>query len=59
MLGIARDVAATLLTPQDLRDLIPAHISYRHELNEAEQNNIRVGILGRWGASAICSLKSS
>ena len=39
----ANDVAATLLTPQDLRDLIPAHIAYRHELNEAEQDNILRG----------------
>lgn len=52
MLGIAHDVAATLLTPQDLRDLIPAHISYRHELNEAEQNNILRGQTGAQARSA-------
>ena len=34
------DDAATPLTPQEMRDLIPAHIAYRHELNEAEQENI-------------------
>lgn len=31
---------ATPLTPQETRDLIPAHIAYRSELNEAEQENI-------------------
>lgn len=35
-----RDEAATPLTPEEMRDLIPAHISYRRELNEAEQENI-------------------
>jgi Fic-DOC domain mobile mystery protein B len=34
------DDAATPLTPEEMRDLIPSHISYRHELNEAEQENI-------------------
>ena len=34
------DSAATLLTPQEMRDLIPAHVAYRSELNEAEQENI-------------------
>jgi Fic-DOC domain mobile mystery protein B len=34
------DDAATLLTPEEMRDLIPAHIAYRRELNEAEQENI-------------------
>ena len=31
---------ATPLTPEEVRDLIPAHIAYRPELNEAEQENI-------------------
>jgi Fic-DOC domain mobile mystery protein B len=31
---------ATPLTPEEQRDLIPAHIAYRRELNEAEQENI-------------------
>jgi Fic-DOC domain mobile mystery protein B len=31
---------ATLLTPEEMRELIPAHIAYRSELNEAEQENI-------------------
>jgi Fic-DOC domain mobile mystery protein B len=34
------DEAATPLTPEEMRDLIPAHIAYRRELNEAEQENI-------------------
>jgi Fic-DOC domain mobile mystery protein B len=34
---------ATPLTPEEQRDLIPAHISYRRELNEAEQENIARG----------------
>jgi len=34
------DDAATRLTPEEMRDLIPAHIAYRSELNEAEQENI-------------------
>ena len=34
------DDAATPLTPEEMRDLIPAHITYRYELNEAEQENI-------------------
>jgi Fic-DOC domain mobile mystery protein B len=31
---------ATPLTPEETRDLIPGHIAYRRELNEAEQENI-------------------
>lgn len=31
---------ATPLTPEERRELIPAHIAYRNELNEAEQENI-------------------
>jgi Fic-DOC domain mobile mystery protein B len=31
---------ATPLTPEEQQDLIPAHIAYRRELNEAEQANI-------------------
>ena len=31
---------ATPLTPEERRELIPAHIAYRRELNEAEQDNI-------------------
>jgi Fic-DOC domain mobile mystery protein B len=31
---------ATPLTPDEQRELIPAHIAYRNELNEAEQENI-------------------
>jgi Fic-DOC domain mobile mystery protein B len=31
---------ATPLTPDEQRDLIPAHIAHRSELNEAEQTNI-------------------
>lgn len=34
------DDGATPLTPEEMRDLIPAHIAYRRELNEAEQENI-------------------
>lgn len=34
------DDTATPLTPEEIRDLIPAHIAYRAELNEAEQENI-------------------
>jgi Fic-DOC domain mobile mystery protein B len=34
------DRAATPLMPEEARDLIPAHIAYRRELNEAEQQNI-------------------
>ncbi len=37
------DDAATPLTPEEMRDLIPAHIAYRRELNEAEQENIARG----------------
>lgn len=38
-----RDSAATTLTPEDRRDLIPAHIADRNDLNEAEQENILRG----------------
>ena len=31
---------ATPLTPEEKQELIPAHITYRSELNEAEQENI-------------------
>jgi Fic-DOC domain mobile mystery protein B len=31
---------ATPLTAEEMRELIPAHIAYRRELNEAEQENI-------------------
>ena len=31
---------ATPLTPEERRELIPAHIAYRSDLNEAEQENI-------------------
>jgi Fic-DOC domain mobile mystery protein B len=31
---------ATPLTPEEMREVIPAHIAYRSELNEAEQDNI-------------------
>jgi Fic-DOC domain mobile mystery protein B len=31
---------ATPLTPEEQRELIPTYIAYRHELNEAEQENI-------------------
>jgi fido (protein-threonine AMPylation protein) len=31
---------ATPLTAEEKRELIPAHIAYRRELNEAEQENI-------------------
>lgn len=34
------DDAATPLMPEEMGGLIPAHIAYRHELNEAEQENI-------------------
>lgn len=32
--------AATPLTPEEVRDLIPAHIAHRRDLNAAEQENI-------------------
>jgi Fic-DOC domain mobile mystery protein B len=35
-----RDEAATALTPEEARDLIPSHIAYRRDLNAAEQENI-------------------
>ncbi len=31
---------ATPLTPEEMRDLIPAHIAFRRDLNEVEQQNI-------------------
>src|SRR2546428_230361 len=34
---------ATPLTPEERAELIPAHIAYRAELNEAEQENIAKG----------------
>ena len=34
---------ATPLTPKEQRELIPAHIAYRSELNEAEEENIAHG----------------
>ena len=34
---------ATPLTPEERRDLIPAHIAFRDELNVAEQENIARG----------------
>jgi hypothetical protein len=34
---------ATPLTAEERHGLIPAHIAYRHELNEAEQENIARG----------------
>lgn len=34
---------ATPLTPEERRDLLPAHIAFRRELNEAEQENIARG----------------
>jgi hypothetical protein len=40
------DDAATPLTPEEMRDLMPAHIAYRRELNEAEQENIARAGLG-------------
>ena len=45
MIGVFEepDDAATPLTPEEMRALIPAYIVYRHELNEAEQENIVSG----------------
>ena len=34
---------ATPLTPEEQRGLIPAYITFRHELNQAEQDNIARG----------------
>jgi Fic-DOC domain mobile mystery protein B len=34
------DEAATPLTPEEVRDLIPSHIAHRRDLNAAEQENI-------------------
>jgi Fic-DOC domain mobile mystery protein B len=39
----AEPEGATPLTPEEMRDLIPAYIAYRSELNEAEQENILRG----------------
>jgi Fic-DOC domain mobile mystery protein B len=39
----AEDNSATILTPEERRDLIPAYITYRGELNEAEQANVLEG----------------
>jgi hypothetical protein len=36
----------TPLTPEEMRELIPAHIAYRRELNEVEQENIARAGLG-------------
>jgi Fic-DOC domain mobile mystery protein B len=35
--------ASTPLTPEEMRDLIPAHIAHRRDLNAAEQENIARG----------------
>ncbi len=43
LFGGAEPDGATPLEPQEVRGLIPAHIAYRHELNEAEQENITRG----------------
>ena len=37
------DEAATPITPEEMRDLIPAHIADRNDLNAAEQENIARG----------------
>lgn len=37
------DAAATPLTPEEMRGLKPAHIAFRWELNQAEQENIARG----------------
>ncbi len=37
------DDAATPLTPDEMRDLIPTHIADRDDLNDAEQENITRG----------------
>jgi fido (protein-threonine AMPylation protein) len=42
---------ATPLTAEEKRELIPAHITYRRELNEAEQENIARAGLGAQPAS--------
>jgi len=34
------DEAATPLTPEEMRDLIPSHVAHRRDLNAAEQENI-------------------
>jgi fido (protein-threonine AMPylation protein) len=44
------DDGATLLAPEERIGLIPAYITYRHELNAAEQGNIakaQAGLLRR------------
>ncbi len=38
--GDAEDDAVTPLTPEERADLIPAYITLKHELNEAEQSGI-------------------
>jgi Fic-DOC domain mobile mystery protein B len=40
---IEPDDSATPLTPEEMRDLIPAYIADRHDLNFAEQDNIARG----------------
>jgi Fic-DOC domain mobile mystery protein B len=46
------DKAATPLTPEEMRDVIPAHIADRRDLNAAEQENIaraqEWAMDGRW-----------
>ncbi len=39
-LFVQADAAATPLTIEEMRELIPAHIAFRSELNAAEQENI-------------------
>ena len=46
------DDAATPLTPEEARALIPAHIAGRDDLNEAEQENITRGQAWRSAAAA-------
>ena len=45
---------ATPLTPEERRDLIPSHIAYRSELNEAEQETPRGRKTGHSTGAAIC-----
>ena len=46
--GIFEEPAsAAPLTPEEMRDLIPSHIAYRRELNEAEQENIARAVARR------------
>ncbi len=42
-LFVPPDDAGTPLAPEEKRDLIPAHIAFRRELNAAEQDNIARG----------------